>query len=231
MRAVALLGGPKTEWPTDLVLKLKQAKLNHDLIIGVDRGSLLLIEMGINPDLALGDFDSLKVDELAKIERTVKDIRYSNPIKDLTDSELMIRTAFLDYQVTGLTIYGASGGRLDHSLVNLFMFLSPVVRHFSEKVKIVDQQNIVVYCLPGHRKILRQAGYPYFGVFCLGQISHLSIKHAKYPLMDFSTAYPKVFSSNEFLAGEDYFMLSFKAGIVAVIFSKDLDRYQNLDIK
>lgn len=110
MRAAALLGGPTEDWPQDLSDKFKEV----DLTFGVDRGSLLLEELGIIPDVAIGDFDSLKPNELAKIESNVADIRYSNPVKDLTDSELMIKTAFDEYAVDELVIYGATGGRIDH---------------------------------------------------------------------------------------------------------------------
>ena len=60
MDAVVLLGGPKEEWPADLKEQLKQAQAKGDLLIGVDRGALLLLELGFKPDLAIGDFDSLK---------------------------------------------------------------------------------------------------------------------------------------------------------------------------
>ena len=59
----------------------------------------------------------------------------------MTDSELMIKVAFEDYQVDDLTILGATGGRIDHYLVNLLMMLRPSVRKFIEKVTLIDKQN------------------------------------------------------------------------------------------
>lgn len=44
------------EYKNDFTL----AQQKNDLLIGVDRGSLLLEEMGLIPDLAIGDFDSLE---------------------------------------------------------------------------------------------------------------------------------------------------------------------------
>ena len=46
MDAAVLLGGPKEEWPADLKEQLKQAQAKGNLLIGVDRGALLLLELG-----------------------------------------------------------------------------------------------------------------------------------------------------------------------------------------
>lgn len=229
MKAYALLGGPKKEWPKEIKQIFQNAAHQGDLIIGVDRGSLLLEEMGIIPDLAMGDFDSLHANELSEIESNVSDIRYSNPVKDLTDSELMIQTAFLDYQVTDLKIYGATGGRLDHFLVNLLMLLNPAVRRFAEKVTLVDCQNEIHYYLPGTHFVKQVSVYPYFGVASLTACKHLNISGAKYALQDFNSSYLRVFSSNEFKQEQNTFTLSFEQGIVAVIFSKDDQRFDNLN--
>lgn len=228
MRAVALLGGPKEEWPQDIKSEFEKAKARHDLIVGVDRGSLLLEEMGIIPDLAVGDFDSLKKDELNKIEKSVPDIRYSNPVKDWTDTELMLKAVFEDYHVLDLKIYGATGGRIDHFLVNLLMLLNPEIRHFSEKVTLIDQQNIIKFYLSGRHLIKKEAAYPYFGVAALSSIQNLNILKAKYLLKNFSSSYPRVFASNEFKENNDSFELNFTSGFVSVIFSKDLDRFDHV---
>ena len=105
MKAYALLGGPTELWPEDIEEKLAQAVL----VIGVDRGALFLEELGIIPDVAVGDFDSLHENDLSQIESNVQDIRYSNPVKDWTDSELMLQIAFEDYHVDELVIFGATG--------------------------------------------------------------------------------------------------------------------------
>ena len=84
MRAIALLGGPKEEWPHNLATEIKEASKKGALIMASDRGSLFLLELGIVPDVALGDYDSLTFDEREIVESKVKDMRYSNPIKDFT---------------------------------------------------------------------------------------------------------------------------------------------------
>lgn len=228
MKAYALLGGPREQWPANIQTLLTKAQKQGELLIGVDRGSLLLEEMGLIPALAIGDFDSLQKNELSRIENTVPDLRYSNPVKDFTDSELMLLAAFKDYRVSELTLLGASGGRLDHFLVNLLMLLNPVVRPFARQVMMLDCQNLVRFYLPGKYVIKKEGDFPYFGVGALSAVKNLSIAGARYNLNHYSGNYPRVFSSNEFLPGRPAFSLSFERGLAIVIFSKDLDRFENL---
>lgn len=57
------------------------AKKNNDLIFASDRGSQFLLDMGIVPEVAIGDFDSLKKGELAQLEEYEIDFRYSHQKK------------------------------------------------------------------------------------------------------------------------------------------------------
>ncbi|RMC60614.1 thiamine diphosphokinase [Lactobacillus sp. ESL0259] len=228
MKSFALLGAPKQLWPDDLKQQFLLANRTGDLVIGVDRGALLLQEMGIKVDVTEGDFDSLQKNELAEIEKNVADIRYSNPEKDWTDAELAIRCAFLDYHVSHLTLFGATGGRLDHFLSNFLMALKPEFKEFAEKIALIDQQNSISFYNAGKHLVKRQLGYKYFGVVTLTGVLNLNINRAKYNLAKYWSANPVSFSSNEFLPGKDAFELSFTRGVVAVIQSKDINRFQNI---
>ncbi len=228
MKGIALLGAPQALWPKDLKQKLSKANTQENLLIGVDRGSLLLTELGFVPNLAVGDFDSLKKSELNRIEAAVSDIRYSVPEKDLTDTELAVRYAFEDYQVDDLILIGSTGGRLDHFLSNLFLVLKPEFQSYAENITIWDRQNLINFYLPGKHTVTKAPGYDYLGVVNLTAIQNLQIKKAKYQLENYSNSFPMSFSSNEFLPEHDSFELSFEKGVVAVIQSCDLDRYQNL---
>lgn len=228
MKAWALSGAPKQLWPKDLNQLLLTAKKSGDLIIGVDRGALLLKEMGMKIDVAEGDFDSLQKNELRLIEQNVRDIRYSIPEKDLTDTEMAIRCAFIDYHVSYLTLFGATGGRLDHFLSNLFMVLKPEFNQFAEKIELIDQQNSIRFYNCGHHVIKKLSTYKYFGVIPLTAVKNLKIAGAKYNLNDFNGINPISFSSNEFLLNVNQFSLSFEKGVVAVIQSRDVNRFQNI---
>lgn len=69
-------------------------QMDFDLFIGVDGGSLFLIEQGICPDLAVGDFDSVSEEELALICSQSKEVLQAQPEKDDTDLELAVKVVF-----------------------------------------------------------------------------------------------------------------------------------------
>lgn len=85
-----------------------------DSIVAVDGGYAHLKSIDCDPDFIIGDFDSLGyVPEGGNIER--------HPTrKDKSDLELALDHA-ADAGFQSVRIYGALGGRLDHSVANLQM--------------------------------------------------------------------------------------------------------------
>ena len=89
-----------------------QADGVFDYVIAVDAGFVHLESVGCTPDLALGDFDSL-----GYVPRCKKVARH--PVhKDKSDLELALDRA-MNRDFTDLVVYGALGGRLDHTVANL----------------------------------------------------------------------------------------------------------------
>lgn len=86
-----------------------------DFVIAVDAGFAHLEAAGIEPDMAVGDFDSLGyVPKCRRVSR--------HPVKkDKSDMELAMEKA-VTWDHDELVIYGALGGRLDHTLANLQLF-------------------------------------------------------------------------------------------------------------
>lgn len=81
-------------------------------ILCADSGLRLAERMYCTPDLVLGDFDSLGAVPESLPHMTV-------PVeKDDTDTMLAVRVA-LERGFRDIRIYGAFGGRLDHTLANL----------------------------------------------------------------------------------------------------------------
>ena len=92
-----------------------------DSVIAVDGGYAALQAIGVKPDMALGDFDSLGY--------TPTDVRTAiYPVhKDESDMELALKRA-KRRKANEVVIYGGLGGRLDHTLANLQLFAA-----YSEK--------------------------------------------------------------------------------------------------
>ncbi|MBE0600488.1 MAG: thiamine diphosphokinase [Firmicutes bacterium] len=83
-----------------------------DLVIAADDGYTVLRAAGFTPDLLVGDFDSLA---------TVPDdipVKAFPPEKDKTDMALALEEGLARGYRT-FRLYGASGGRADHTFANL----------------------------------------------------------------------------------------------------------------
>ena len=85
----------------------------EDLVIAADAGYRTCRELGIVPDLLLGDFDSMdQPTDFANIHRSPVE-------KDDTDTMLAVKTG-LEQGCREFHLYGGTGGRrLDHTLANL----------------------------------------------------------------------------------------------------------------
>ncbi|MCC8067270.1 MAG: thiamine diphosphokinase [Clostridiales bacterium] len=84
----------------------------EDLLIAADGGYRYLQKLGMEPDVLLGDFDSLAI-----VPEHEHLIRHS-PIKDDTDMALAVAYAEKE-GFCSFFLYGGMGGRLDHTLANL----------------------------------------------------------------------------------------------------------------
>ncbi|MCY7209755.1 thiamine diphosphokinase [Streptococcus sp. IsoGale021] len=193
-------------------------QMDFDLFIGVDRGSLFLIEQGICPDLAVGDFDSVSEKELALICSQSKEVLQAQPEKDDTDLELAVKAVFARYPQAQLTIFGAFGGRLDHTLANIFLPSNPEIVPCMQQIRLCNAQNELRYCPQGRHEIKPVAGMNYLA-FMPADDGRLTIEGAKYPLNESNYFFKKVYASNEFI--DESVFLECQSGYVIVIYSKD----------
>lgn len=87
---------------------------SYEFVIAADAGLASADALGIRPDVAVGDFDTLgktRLQEYRSAHSVPLDIH--RPEKDETDTELAFLTAFR-HGCTSMDILGATGGRLDH---------------------------------------------------------------------------------------------------------------------
>ena len=193
-------------------------QMDFDLFIGVDRGSLLLIEQGICPDLAVGDFDSVSEKELALIYSQSKEVLQAQPEKDDTDLELAVKAVFARYPQAQLTIFGAFGGRLDHTLANIFLPSNPEITPYMQQIRLCNAQNELRYYPQGRHEVKPVAGMNYLA-FMPADDGRLTIEGAKYPLNESNYFFKKVYASNEFI--DEPVFLECQSGYVIIIYSKD----------
>ena len=212
MNILLVAGGNPNEWPP--IVKEK-----YNYFIGVDRGSLYLLEKSWPLDLAVGDFDSLSKTEYAQVLKKAKKLHAAQSEKDDTDTQLALDLAFKTFPEADVTIIGATGGRIDHFLANLWLPLEPRFQSYIEQIQLKDQQNTIEYYGPGTHVVSREAGMNYLAYVCLTPVEKLTLKESKYTLKDEVVRRPISFASNEFVKESASF--SFESGVVAVIQSKD----------
>ena len=97
---------------------LKPLILRHQRIVAVDGGLVHCHALSLRPDLIVGDFDSCPPALLKEYEGVPK-IELASE-KDETDLEVAINEE-LKRGARSITLYGAWGRRIDHSLGNLLL--------------------------------------------------------------------------------------------------------------
>ncbi|HFI0723253.1 TPA: thiamine diphosphokinase [Streptococcus suis] len=191
-----------------------------DLYVGVDAGSLRLLDHSLPLDWAMGDFDSVTSEELGRIKDLAERFLQAPAEKDDTDLELALKEVFKVYPQAQVRIYGALGGRMDHMMSNLFLAAEPDLAPYMEQIELVDSQNIVRFRPAGRHRLSPIAGMKYIS-FMPSDQSRLTIGHAKYPLDASNYFFKKCYSSNEFIDRDIDIQLD--KGYVVLIYSKDKD--------
>ncbi|MBT1137876.1 thiamine diphosphokinase [Lactiplantibacillus argentoratensis] len=206
-----LVGGPTANYPADLTTI-------PGPWVGADRGALRLVKRGIQPVMVVGDFDSIDAAELQTVKEALVGAVVVKPDQDHTDTQLAIKSIFEQLQPDEVHLYGATGGRLDHLLANMWLVLDPVFRQWAPQIKLIDKQNSVQFFLPGDYQITKEADKRYLAFVPLMPM-HLTLPDEKYQLDAAYNAYPISWASNEFSGDTGHF--SFDAGVLAVIQSRD----------
>jgi thiamine pyrophosphokinase len=131
-----------------------------DYIIGVDRAAYWLIQQGITPDIAIGDFDSVTPQEFSLIKNSIKTIKHYPSKKDATDMELA-----LSYARGETLVFGWSGVRLDHTLATL---------HLLDKHILIDEHNRIRLIGRG-KTVIEKASYRYISILPYTKSTTLSL--------------------------------------------------------
>lgn len=141
-------------------------------VIAADGGLAKLEALGVTPDLALGDFDSLG-------KRPTEGEVITFPVdKDDTDTMLAVKEA-LRRGYDRLYISGGLGGKLDHTLANLQSLLF-ADRHGADAYLVGNGQTVMV--LHKGRCCFRAKAEGRFSVFSAGERAEgVTITGLRYP--------------------------------------------------
>ena len=177
------------------------AEFQADRLIAADSGLDFCIRSGWLPDLAVGDFDSLRKREILPDERPGEHLREETkticpggkevrlirhrPEKDATDTELAVRLAE-EAGADEICILGATGTRLDHVWANLSLLYR--LRQKRIRGSIVDAHNRISMPLENPVRIKKEEQFGHY-VSILpygGPVTGLTLSGFKYPLTEYT---------------------------------------------
>lgn len=187
---------------------LRERPQPGDFVIAADAGYRACLAAGIEPDLLLGDFDSMEQPEdFANVHRSPVE-------KDDTDTMLAVKTA-LERGCDEVYLYGGTGGkRLDHTLANLQTLL--YLRRRGARGWLYDDDFVWTVIEDERLTIRKGVEWGLFSAFCLGDRAEgIDLTGFQYPLKD-ATLTPEfpLGVSNHILESEA--VITVKKGALAI---------------
>lgn len=153
--------------------ELNIIKCSNDILIAADAGLKHLEKAGVKPDCIIGDFDSLGKNPEGENVTVLK------PEKDITDMHAAVNKG-IEMGFDSFVLYGATGGRLDHTLANIQLIASLAERGLN--AEIIDGKTVIkAICNSGVEFSEEYSGY--VSVFAHSDICKgVTVKGLKYEL-------------------------------------------------
>jgi thiamine pyrophosphokinase len=159
--------------------QVQEAIASADLVIAADQGAATALQYGCTPAFVVGDFDSLAVLPLQKLQARGSHIIRAAVEKNETDSELAIQLA-IEQGATIITLLGGLGGaRFDHTMGNIMLLAG-----FEQiPIRIVDGPSTCWLLRgPGHANIEGEQGDLLSLLPLTGDVTGIQTQGLYYPL-------------------------------------------------
>lgn len=164
---------------------LKKNKTENTCLIAADRGVEFFMGTDLEPDVAVGDFDSLSA-EGAKYMETLKhtEIRRLKPEKDDSDTQSAANYA-IKQGTERIMILGATGNRIDHLMANFGLLMLGKTKQV--QIVLVDAYNYMSLIESGMILKKEEQFGKYVSFFPIeGEVTGLTLKGFKYPLNSYT---------------------------------------------
>lgn len=151
------------------------------LVVAADGGARVAAHYHLRVDTVIGDMDSLAPDELASLQAQNAAILRYPAEKDETDLELALMWA-VEQGADWLRVIGATGGRLDQALSNIYLLALPILE--GRDVKLVAGKQATWLARAGRTEIDGQAGDTISLIPMNGTVRGVTTENLYYPLVD-----------------------------------------------
>ncbi|MEG2353295.1 MAG: thiamine diphosphokinase [Clostridium sp.] len=211
MRVLIVTGGKSPS--SKLIL---QEYNKADFVIGADSGCNALYKNNLNPNMILGDFDSIDVDVLKSIKERHIEVKIFPVEKDYTDTELAVYRA-IDLKATEIILLGATGSRLDHVMGNIGLLKYALQKGIRATIK---DDNNEIFMVDKSVSLKKSFGQTFSLQAYEAKVENLTVENAKYYLEnhDLEVGSPLTIS-NEFL--NENVNIKFTRGKLLIFYTKD----------
>lgn len=185
-----------------------------DFLICADRGLQYALQLGLTPDLAVGDFDSFPLPQNPSYE-----IIQLPSVKDDTDTVYAIREA-ISRGFTDILLLAVTGGRTDHFIANIQSMLLAAKQGCSISMEDEFQR---IFLLPANSSRIISADYgKTFSLLALSQtVKGVCVDGAKYCLENAKLAFDYPLGiSNEIVTQNA--KISVKSGYLLLICNRNI---------
>lgn len=114
-----------------------------DYILCADGGTRHALDLGLTPNIVIGDLDSVTYEERRKMEEMGVEVLEFSRDKNETDLELVINHA-LTLNSSQILILAALGGRMDHTLANITLLSNLQLATFN--IRLADGVEELFFC-------------------------------------------------------------------------------------
>lgn len=196
-------------------------KNSFDRVIAVDAGLEAADALGLVPDYAVGDFDTVSAPILERYRQMPFIVwECHRPEKNETDTELA-RSRALTLGCEEIVFLGATGGRLDHMLGNIHTLAACLKS--GVKAYLIDRQN-KLYLLDEGKRFSRSLLWGNYVSFLpyTEEVTGITLEGFRYPLerKDIRRGEEVGLCISNELAGEEA-TLHFEDGILVCVESRD----------
>lgn len=214
-----VLGGPIDEYEgLNSELEGIRPSRAFDFVVAVDGGMKHVNELGLKPDMLLGDFDSI-ADLNFYTDLWPEAVLKQFPTeKSMTDSELAFETLF-KHSFDRVYVIGAFGGRIDHLVGNLALLKA----YAKENIVLLDAFNRVCLLEGPCKLLLNRSEYfrKYVSILPVDSgVSGVNLKNFKYPLINAVIEFGSTLGISNEIVG-DFAEVSIEAGSALLINSAD----------
>lgn len=201
---------------TEFLKKILE-KNKFETIIAADKGLEALNKINVMPNYIIGDFDSVNKTTLNQYENKNIEITYLKPEKDFTDTHMAIKLA-IEKRAKHITIIGATGTRMDHTLANIHALNEALQNNVP--TEIINENNRIML-INKKAKLIKNTNYKYVSIIPLTtKITGVTLKGFKYNIENATINLGESIGvSNEQIEQEA--LIEIKEGIAILIYSKD----------